>query len=32
MLVLDAGMDPLGTMASRRSEIAQDLKRLGAVN
>lgn len=30
MLALDAGMDPLGTMASRRVEIAQELKRLGA--
>lgn len=32
MLSLDAQMDPLGTMASRRAEIAQDLKRLGAAD
>lgn len=30
MLSIDANLDPLGTMASRRTEIAQDLKRLGA--
>lgn len=32
MLSLDAQMDPLGTMAGRRAEIALNLKRLGASN
>ncbi|WP_417726335.1 tetratricopeptide repeat protein [Roseovarius sp.] len=30
MLSIDAGLDPLGAMASRRADIARDLKRLGA--
>ncbi|EAQ25951.1 MAG: hypothetical protein VR71_22855 [Roseovarius sp. BRH_c41] len=30
MLALDDGLDPLGAMASRRADIARDLKRLGA--
>lgn len=29
MLTLDDGLDPLGAMASRRTDIARDLKRLG---
>lgn len=30
MLAIDADMDPLGAMASRRADIARDLQRLGA--